>query len=200
MMGFVKKLSGLVFLIAVAPWIGVYAGLSAVMPARRLGLFQCMSQWWSLWPGAIGQSLRRAFYRATLTSSSPESCIEFGTIFATPNVTIPSGVYIGAFCNVGDVVFGADVLIGSGVTLLSGRNQHYFDRLDVPIRLQGGRNDVIRIGTDVWIGNGAIVMADVGDQAVIAAGAVVVQPVAPRTIVGGNPARQIGNRGAQPDS
>ena len=189
-----KVLVGLVFRIMVAPWLLVYHGLAAVVPSRRLATFQGMSQWWSLWPGAIGQGLRRAFYRFTLTASSDDSCIEFGTIFATPNVTIPAGVYIGAFCNVGDVVFGPDVLIGSGVTLLSGRNQHYFDRLDVPIRVQGGRNDVIRIGTDVWIGNGAIVMADVGDQAVVAAGAVVVQPVPARAIVGGNPAKALGTR------
>ncbi len=190
----IKQLLGLVFLIVVAPWVLMYLGLGALMPSRRLALFQGMSQWWALWPGYIGQSVRRAFYRVTLTSSSPESCIEFGTIFATPNVTIPPGVYLGAFCNVGDVIFGRDVLVGSGVTLLSGRNQHYFDRLDVPIRLQGGRNDVIHIGADVWIGNGAIVMADVGDQAVVAAGAVVVEPVPARTIVGGNPARTIGAR------
>lgn len=190
----VKRLMDSVFVVLVAPWVLAYAGMAALLPTRRLALFQGMSQWWALWPGYVGQAVRRAFYRMTLTTVSPETCIEFGTIFATPNVTIPAGVYLGASCNIGDVVFGRDVLVGSGVTLLSGRHQHYFDRLDVPIRLQGGRNEVIHIGTDVWIGNGAIVMADVGDQAVVAAGAVVVEPVPARAIVGGNPARRIGTR------
>lgn len=191
----VKGLIGLLLGIVTLPWALWYWGTARAIPGRRLSAFQGMSQWWSLWPGAVGQMLRRAFYRWTMNDCSSESCVEFGTIFATPNVTISRGVYIGAQCNIGDVVLGPDVLIGSGVTLLSGRSQHFFDRLDVPIRLQGGRNDVITIGADVWIGNGAIVMADVGDQAVVAAGSVVVHPVPARTIVGGNPAKPIGTRG-----
>lgn len=49
----------------------------------------------------------------------------------------------------------------------------------------------IRIGHDVWIGGGAIVLpgVTVGDAAVIGAGAVVTRNVAPRTVVAGNPAR-----------
>ncbi|HZT88649.1 MAG TPA: sugar O-acetyltransferase [Stellaceae bacterium] len=51
----------------------------------------------------------------------------------------------------------------------------------------------IRIGDDVWIGGGAIVLPDVeiGDRAVIGAGAVVTRDVAPDTVVAGNPARVI---------
>jgi maltose O-acetyltransferase len=51
----------------------------------------------------------------------------------------------------------------------------------------------IRIGHDVWIGGGAIVLPGVtiGDAAVIGAGAVVTRDVAPRAVVGGNPARVV---------
>ncbi|GGB97380.1 transferase [Marinobacterium zhoushanense] len=50
-----------------------------------------------------------------------------------------------------------------------------------------------RIGHDVWIGDGAVVMAGVsiGTGAVIARNAVVTKDVAPYQIVGGNPARPI---------
>lgn len=52
------------------------------------------------------------------------------------------------------------------------------------------------IGNDVWIGYGAIVMRGVtiGDGAVIGANAVVTRDVPPYAVVGGNPARHLGNR------
>ena len=52
------------------------------------------------------------------------------------------------------------------------------------------------IGNDVWIGSDAIIMAGVtiGDGAVIAAGAVVTKNVAPYSIIGGVPAKEIKKR------
>ena len=51
----------------------------------------------------------------------------------------------------------------------------------------------IRIGDDVWIGGGAIVLPGVtiGDRSVIAAGSVVTRDVPPDTLVAGNPARPL---------
>jgi phosphonate metabolism protein (transferase hexapeptide repeat family) len=56
--------------------------------------------------------------------------------------------------------------------------------------------DRVVVGNDVWFGHGATVLPGVtiGDGAVIAAGAVVTKDVAPYTIVGGVPARQIKRR------
>jgi virginiamycin A acetyltransferase len=52
------------------------------------------------------------------------------------------------------------------------------------------------IGNDVWIGYQATIMpgVKVGDGAIIATKAVVVKDVAPYSIVGGNPAKEIGKR------
>lgn len=156
--------------------------------------FQGFSQLVGLWPGVAGNYLRRGFYRWTL-DDCPRNChIGFGTLFATPKVSIGNHVYIGPRCMIADSRIGDDVLIGTGVDILGGKRQHYFDRLDIPIRLQGGESRTIRIGRDVWLGNGSIIAEDVGEQAIVAAGAVVVKPVSPRTIVGGNPARVIGTR------
>ena len=51
----------------------------------------------------------------------------------------------------------------------------------------------VRIGRDCWLGFGAAVMkgVSVGDEAIVAAGAVVTSDVRSRTIVAGNPARQV---------
>jgi acetyltransferase-like isoleucine patch superfamily enzyme len=52
------------------------------------------------------------------------------------------------------------------------------------------------IGNDCWIGHGAILLpgVEVGDGAIVAAGAVVAHSVDPYTIVGGVPARQLRKR------
>nr|WP_200389622.1 DapH/DapD/GlmU-related protein [Thiocapsa imhoffii] len=54
----------------------------------------------------------------------------------------------------------------------------------------------IRIGNDVWIGAHAAILSGVtiGEGAIVAAGAVVRQDVDPYTIVGGVPAKVLGER------
>jgi acetyltransferase-like isoleucine patch superfamily enzyme len=68
--------------------------------------------------------------------------------------------------------------------------------LDLPIHRQQLSGAPTRIGSDVWIGAGVTVLkgVTVGDRAIVAAGAVVTKDVAPRAIVGGVPARVIGER------
>ena len=60
----------------------------------------------------------------------------------------------------------------------------------------------VRIGRDCWLGFGAAVMkgVSVGDEAIVAAGAVVVSDVRPRTIVAGNPAREVRALDARPSA
>jgi maltose O-acetyltransferase len=130
------------------------------------------------------------------------------------NVNIEKGVYfgdggsleigdhsgLGEGCRVyGSVTIGRDVMIGPDVILLT-RN-HRFDRLDVPMRLQGwGDERPIHIGDDIWIGARVVVLpgVTVGSGAIIAAGAVVTSDVSPFAIVGGNPARVLRMRGQAP--
>lgn len=52
------------------------------------------------------------------------------------------------------------------------------------------------IGNDVWLGHNATIMAgvEIGDGAIIATNATVTKNVAPYTVVGGNPAREIRKR------
>jgi acetyltransferase-like isoleucine patch superfamily enzyme len=70
---------------------------------------------------------------------------------------------------------------------------HVFDDPTRPFVDQGITAQGITIEDDVWIGSGAVITDGVriGQGAVIAAGAVVTKDVAPHTIVGGVPARQL---------
>lgn len=157
-------------------------------------VFAAWSQFFSLIPGKTGSYLRNSFYQLTMTSCSGEIVFSFGTLFSQVDTDIGSGTYIGPQCNIGSCNIGRNCLLGSGVHILSGKQQHSTTSLDVPIKDQGGTFSKIRIGDDCWIGNGAIVMADIGTQCVVAAGAVVINPVEDRVIVAGNPATVIKKR------
>jgi virginiamycin A acetyltransferase len=80
------------------------------------------------------------------------------------------------------------------VSIINGNKQHGIERLDIPVREQPGVYPRITIGQDSWIGDRALVMADVGRHAVIGAGSVVTKTVPDYAIVVGNPARIIGYR------
>ena len=49
----------------------------------------------------------------------------------------------------------------------------------------------IVIGRNTWIGNKAIILADVGDQCIIGAGSIVTKPISSNSVAVGNPAKVI---------
>lgn len=161
---------------------------------HRDTMFSGMSQLLSLIPGKSGSYLRKAFYQFAMSHCHDDGFIGFGAIFSQADTEIHQGVYIGPQCNIGKCCIGRDCLFGSGVHVLSGKGQHRFDDLSTPVRDQGGTFEKIAIGEDTWVGNGAIIMANVGKHCVVAAGAVVTVDVADYAIVAGNPAKVVRSR------
>jgi acetyltransferase-like isoleucine patch superfamily enzyme len=86
------------------------------------------------------------------------------------------------------------VLIAPCVHIPSGGRTHGSGDLDTPLRDQVGERKRIRIGFNSWIGSAAVVMADVGSQTIVGAGAVVTDPIPDRVIAAGVPARVIRSR------
>ena len=156
--------------------------------------FRAASEYMSLLPGTLGVYLRFAFYRQVLSRCGDDACVSFGTVFSHPTMEIGRSVYIGNFCSVGDVTLEDDVLLASNVSIMNGSKQHGIERLDVPVREQPGVFERVTIGEDSWIGERAVVSADVGKHCVVGAGAVVTKPVPDYAIVAGVPAKVIGDR------
>lgn len=119
---------------------------------------------------------------------------------AGEGLTVGAGSCIGALSWIGasgHVAIGASVLMGPRVTILP--ENHIFESLSVPIKDQGVDRRRVVIEDDCWIGSGVTILAGVriGRGSVVAAGAVVARDVAPRSIVGGVPARVIKYRNSK---
>lgn len=144
----------------------------------------------ALLPGVSGQYLRRAFLTRVLASCHPSATIEFGTIFSKAGARIGENAYVGPHCHIGLVVIERDALLAGSVHVPSGPRTHG-TALGVAFRDQPGERRCVRIGIGAWIGSAATVLADVGDGAVVGAGAVVTRPVPASVMAGGVPARPI---------
>ncbi|WP_456433721.1 acyltransferase [Thermosulfuriphilus sp.] len=156
---------------------------------NRLYLF--WAQALALIPGLPGAFLRRAYYWLVFPECSWEWEIGFGAFFSQPWAVVKKGVYIGPYSILGKTILEEGVLVASRVSIPSGRRQH---RRLPDGSLSPAEEDVfetIRIGKYAWIGESAVVMAEVGRRATVAAGAVVTRPVPDDTVVAGNPARPL---------
>ena len=147
------------------------------------------SQILSLVPGLTGQYLRRAFYRLTLAACHPTATIEFGTLLSKADSRLDENAYVGPHCHLGWVHLERDVLVGPGVSIPRGPPIPGTRDTRIPIREQPGEVRLVRIGAGSWIGTGAVVMADVGRESIVAAGAVVTRPIPEEVVAGGVPAR-----------
>jgi acetyltransferase-like isoleucine patch superfamily enzyme len=152
--------------------------------------FPFLSEALSLIPFAVGWKLRRAVYARILDHVGTNTVLHFGVSMEDPRSSIGDDVWISARCYLDRVEIEDSVLIGPQAVLLSGGRHHRADRLDISIKHQGNLpKEPIRIGRGAWIGANATVMADVGHDAIVGAGAVVTRPVPAYGVVAGNPAR-----------
>jgi virginiamycin A acetyltransferase len=165
------------------------AALLAGFGRAKLG-FEFFAQTFALVPGPVGDYIRAAFYKFTLTACSLDCRIQFGSFFAHPQATVGRHVYIGSYCVLGVVDIGDRTHIASAVQVLSGSQQHARDSTGM-MDLKHVTFSRVTIGADCWLGAGAIVMAPVGDRSTIGAGSVVVRAIPEGSIAVGAPARVV---------
>ncbi len=153
------------------------------------------------WPHPSFSGIRAAFWRAQMKAVGDGTRISHDVKITSPhNIAIGPDTHVTNRCILngrGGITIGRDVLLGyESVVMTSLRN---FDDRDVPVRLQGSVLKPVVIGDDVWLGARTMVLPGVtiGDGAVVAGGAVVTRDVAPFAVVGGVPAKVIGERGKE---
>ena len=151
-------------------------------------VFITCGQLLSLIPGSIGAFARRAFYLMTLEDCARDVGVGFGTWFSKRKVQVGPRVSIGANCTIGSCTIGAGSLLGSNIDVLSGRHHHVREGEQTQIADAMATFSQIRLGANIWIGNRVLVMADVGDNAVVGAGSVVVRDIPADSLAVGNPA------------
>ncbi len=113
----------------------------------------------------------------------------FNTDFGK-NIHVGKNVFINSGCKMqdqGGIFIGDDVLIGHNACLLT--LNHEFD----PAHRQDMNPSAIHIGSNAWLGSNVTVLPGVtiGENSIVAAGAVVTKDVPNNTIVAGVPAKII---------
>jgi serine acetyltransferase len=193
-----RALKGIAFALAV-----VLAGpliLLARLEARLFGadcerVFDSCKELLAIVPTPLGDYLRQAFYWGACRHVHPFTRIAFGAILAHRDVEIAKGVVIGSFSIIGCARIGPNVLVAPQVSVLSGKYQH-----GRPQEREGHRHaeltlDPVSIGAGSFLGQGALILADVGTGATVGAGSVVNRAVPDGATVMGNPARKVSLEG-----
>jgi len=139
--------------------------------------------------GAVGQALHDliGYAGSDVFIEAPFHCA-YGF-----NIHLGERAYLNSCCVILDtapVHIGARSLLGPGVHIYCA--DHHRD----PEKRTAGleRALPVNIGSDVWIGGGALVLPGItiGDEAIIGAGSVVTRDVHANSRVAGNPAKSIG--------
>jgi virginiamycin A acetyltransferase len=192
----VKATARFTALVAVSPFLLWYWLWSLLVgPDRAL---EGSGEALSMLPGLAGRYLRRAFLSWTLAECHWTAVIGFGVLFSKAGARVGPNVYIGPRCHIGLAHIERDALLAAGVHVTSGARTHGMDDLSRPIREQPGAATPVRIGAGAWVGSAAVVMADVGQETVVGAGAVVTRPLPDGVVAAGVPARILRNRTAIP--
>jgi acetyltransferase-like isoleucine patch superfamily enzyme len=182
--------------VLVVPFVASYAVRARLLGADRA--LMASTQLLAYIPGLPGQYIRRAFLQRTIAACAPSAVIEWGTTLSRAGTRLGKNAYIGPSCHLGLVNIEDDVLIAAGVHIPSGGATHGFNDLTIPIREQPQGLRAVRVGSGAWIGSAAVVMADVGSDTVVGAGAVVTRALPAGVVAAGAPARVLRGRTARP--
>lgn len=151
----------------------------------------CGAGFYSAYPLKVVNAKRIRIGRRFSAMGNDYLYADSGKLIIGDNCSINTNVIIGA--SGGEIVIGDNVMIAPNVVIRA--SNHGIVRGDV-MRFQKHTRGVIVIEDDVWIGSNAVITADVvlAQGTVVGAGAVVTKSTEPYSIVGGIPARKIGER------
>lgn len=174
---------------------GVFVAIKKIFFCFVDGYYRLYILWIAQVPS---HAIRNFFYKHVLMMQiGKNAIIYYGADFrATYMLKIGEGSIIGDKCLIdaraGGVTIGNNVNISSNVCMWT--DQHDYN--DPWFRSLPGKRGPITIGDRVWIGPNVTILhsVSIGEGAVVAAGAVVTKDVPPFALVGGVPAKVIGER------
>lgn len=171
-----------------------HRSMSNTMPRLLKPLYFAVNLWGNRIINKIpSRHLRRGFYRMLGMEAGRGSFLSRRVEVLYPKgLVMDERVSIGWFAELdarGGIFIGNDSVIASHVKLITGSH-------DIDSPSFSADFLPIHIGHHCWIGTGAIILqgVDIGDGAVVSAGAVVTRDVEPWSVVGGVPARFIRKR------
>ena len=149
--------------------------------------------------------LFRLLLKSNFKSIGNNVSFKYTDNFSYNNISLGSDVYIGPgalfMSSDSEIIIKNKVLFGPNVSIITGdhpidlRGKYIFDIKDK----KPGEDLPVIINDDVWVGAGATILkgVTVGEGAVIASSAVVINNVKPYSIVGGVPAKHLKYRGTK---
>ncbi len=150
-------------------------------------------------PTIVGEYLRLGYYCCVCNHVSVDAAFMYNAMLAHRDVSIGPGVVVGVGTIIGKAVIEEGVLFGARVSLLSGKYQHGRPGERAP-GMPKGEYTSITIGAHSWIGQQAVLMANVGRNCTIGAGSVLMKDAPDNTTFMGNPARRVNiGRSGTPD-
>ncbi len=164
-----------------------------------IGRFNYGHSFWRNFPGRAGQLMRDRYVPKYFAEAGSNISIHEGARFRNVHKLI-----VGDDCEIGvdnflqaggGITLGKRVMMGPGVKIWS--VNHNFSDLNTPINQQGYTRDEVIIGDDCWLGANVFIFPGVvlPEGCVVSAGSVVAKKrYPPFSILGGYPARVIGNR------
>ncbi len=137
-------------------------------------------------PLSFGNNVKIGAYSRIITS------ITLGDLGS--HIRIGNNVGIGEWASLGGaggLDIGDDCIVGQYFSCHP--ENHVFEKPGLPIRLQGVTRQGISIGRNCWIGSKVTILdgVTIGDNCVIAAGAVVSRPMPSNSVIAGVPAKVI---------
>ena len=149
-------------------------------------------------PDRYGNRLRSVWLARRTPEWGPDAVISRGCrILREHQLHVGKGVRVARDVTLdarGHIYLDDDALIGFESVLLT--HTHNSDEIGVPIQQQGFWSAPVRVGPRAWIGMRVMILPGVtiGEDAIVASGAVVTKDVPARTVVAGVPAEVLRER------
>jgi len=191
MIKLVKGCFFLIFTLVISPLIAL-SWLEKQLTNNE-GCFLFGAHFCAIIPGPIGKLTRSSYYFFTLDQFNPNAGLGFGSFVYKRGTRIGSNLQTASYVTIGLADIRNDVSIANRASVISGLHEHGNSQNTTNKDYGKTVTERVVIGDKCWLGEGSLVGATVGANAIVGVGAVVISPIPEQSMAMGNPARAIKN-------